>query len=131
MQRVAFESTRALQIATFHVRRVGANVIDQTKKASILAILSELSEIPGLDTWRLKAIAKLADTVDLGTGPEIQEQYCSLDWWGGAGSMADYEPTIRASGAPYANVLVRLVREFESAGFQCRRAAGWATHFEQ
>lgn len=110
-------------------RGLGAAIIDSQTKAAILQILSELSQLPGLDAYRLGTAAKLAQIVETGTREEILDQYCSLEWWGGAGSMADYEPTTRSSLLPYAKLLARLAREFEFAGFECQRAAGWTTHF--
>jgi hypothetical protein len=47
---------------------------------------------------------------------QIAETYCSLDWWGGAGSMADYELPDRKAQRRYLQLLVDLVEIFERGG---------------
>ena len=65
---------------------MGAAVIDQKAKAAIFATLSELSELPGLDRHRLENIAGLANVIQNGTSADVQKEFCSSEWLGGAGS---------------------------------------------
>ena len=49
----------------------------------------------------------------------IAETYCSRDWWGGAGSMADYLLADPKANRRYLELLVDLVEVFEKAGYRC------------
>jgi hypothetical protein len=57
------------------------------------------------------------------------EHYCSLDWWGGAGSLADEIPQQSSVARHVMRLLVELVDAFELLGVECPRARSWASVF--
>jgi hypothetical protein len=58
------------------------------------------------------------------------ELYTSHAWWGGPGSMADYQFGSSPQNRAYTALLAELVRLFQRAGFDYPRARGWADAFE-
>lgn len=73
----------------------------------------------------MKSVMELAEVVKQQSPESIAGHYCSLNWWGGAGSMADF-----CAPEPYNRLLIRLVHAFEAAGYNCERAASWIRVFE-
>jgi len=98
-------------------------------ESEIVGVLSEIAALLDQDSFRAKMALELADVVT-SRPTEIGTRYCSNDWWGGSGSMADYIPDDQGVRSPYARLLIRLIRAFEAAGFECPRAASWADVFE-
>lgn len=98
-------------------------------ESDVVGILSEIAVLFEQDSFRAKMALELADVVK-SRPTEIGARYCSLDWWGGSGSMADYLHDNRAVRQRYMRLLVSLVHAFEAAGFECPRATSWADIFE-
>jgi hypothetical protein len=58
------------------------------------------------------------------------ELYTSHAWWGGPGSMADFQFSIPSQNRAYIALLAQLVRLFQSAGYEYERANTWAEVFQ-
>ena len=55
--------------------------------------------------------------------------YCSVDWWGGSGSVADFIPEDVDVRRRIMRHLVDLVRAFDELGMPCPRASQWTSTF--
>jgi hypothetical protein len=55
--------------------------------------------------------------------------YCSVDWWGGSGSVADFIPEDVDARRRIMRLLVDLVRAFDELGMPCPRASQWTSTF--
>ena len=56
-------------------------------------------------------------------------QYCSGDWWGGSGSMADYIPDDIDARRRIMQLMIDVVRSFDELGIHCPRATQWTGTF--
>jgi hypothetical protein len=61
---------------------------------------------------------------------QIARHYCSVEWWGGSGSMADLDITDRQFRRRHTELLVALVKLCRDAGVECPRAERWNATFE-
>jgi len=99
--------------------------------ASITAELAEvLEQMPVADVPRsfVDLALFLGEVVD--QHPDrITATYCSVDWWGGAGSMADLSLPDKDANQSRHRLLADLVDTFESAGYSCPRARQWRDTF--
>jgi hypothetical protein len=55
--------------------------------------------------------------------------YCSADWWGGSGSVADFIPEDVGVRHRIMRLLVDLVQAFDELGMPCPRASHWTGTF--
>jgi len=55
--------------------------------------------------------------------------YCSVNWWGGSGSVADLIPADAEARRRILRLLVDLVRAFDELGMPCPRASQWTRVF--
>lgn len=72
-----------------------------------------------------------ADLVEaLATKPsKAAALYCSVDWWGGSGSVADFIPEDVDARRRIMRLLIDLNRAFHSLGMPCPRASQWTSVF--
>ena len=61
----------------------------------------------------------------------LQSAYDSFDWWGGAGSMADYSFSDRSKQISSWLLFSHLVRLMQAHGYTSSRAESWASTFEK
>jgi hypothetical protein len=96
----------------------------------IAPILEEMAAMFANDEPKRAEGARHLYRVVIEQPEQVAQVYCSVDWWGGSGSMADFAPANRSVNRRYLQLLVALVRAFERSGYDCPRASGWADIFE-
>ena len=92
-------------------------------------IIDEIVLMFAIDEPKRAGIARHLYRTVVDEPEQITPVYCSLDWWGAAGSMADYAPSDREVNRRYLQLLVALVQAFEKYGYHCPRARYWVDVF--
>jgi hypothetical protein len=95
----------------------------------IAPIIEEIVVMFASDEPRRAEIARHLYRTAVDEPAQIEHVYCSLDWCGGSGSMADFNPSNRNINRRYLQLLVELVQAFERSGYHCPRARAWASDF--
>jgi hypothetical protein len=105
--------------------------MNQSELGNIQSITDEMALLFARDEPKRAEIARYLYAAAAEQPAQISRVYCSSDWWGGSGSMADfvpYDPLVRRR---YLQLLVALVHTFEKASISCPRAQSWAEIFKQ
>jgi len=91
-------------------------------------VLQRLEDLLGPDhPYQVQIIRTLFNAVECGDHAEIQRLFCSVEMWGGAGSVADVYFEVPQKDGLMSSLLVELVREFERRGITYERAAWTAS----
>ena len=101
-------------------------------KESVSPIIAELRGLVGAESKHHAEIVGNLEVAILARAiPDVRTQFCSLDMWGGSGSVADL--LLRKPGAQKRSceLLSRLNSEFRNAGIECPRANQWTTVFDE
>jgi hypothetical protein len=96
----------------------------------IAPILEEMAAMFANDEPKRAEGARHLCRIAIDRPEQVAQVYCSVDWWGGSGSMADFSPPDKGVNRRYLQLLAALVRAFERAGYDCSRAKSWAEIFE-
>jgi hypothetical protein len=105
--------------------------MNQSELSQIQSITDEMALLFARDEPKRAEIAGYLYAVAAEQPAQIARVYCSLDWWGGSGSMADFIPNDPLVRRRYLQLLVALVQAFEKAGISCPRAQSWAEILEK
>jgi hypothetical protein len=97
----------------------------------LLPIVDEMVRLFPVDEPQRAKVARHLYSTVLEHPQQIAETYCSLDWWGGSGSMADYDLADRRAKRRFLQLLVNVVEIFEKAGYRCPRARSWVDIFSE
>ena len=98
--------------------------------ARALHVLRELQREFGVNSYFARLAGELA--VALETDRALAAtRYCSVDWWGGSGSMADFIPEDIDARRRIMKLMVELVRSFDELNIPCPRAAQWTRIFSR
>jgi hypothetical protein len=81
------------------------------------------------DEPKIAEVARHLNRTVVNHPEQIEHVYCSLDWWGGSGSMADFIPADDRVRRRHLQLLVALVQAFERHGYHCPRARSWIDIF--
>jgi hypothetical protein len=87
--------------------------------------------IEGQSTFHAEIVRKLEATVLKGNVAEVRADYCSVEMWGGSGSVADLSLDEPKAQKRSCELLSRLNAEFRDAGIECARADQWTNTFDQ
>jgi hypothetical protein len=100
-------------------------------KESVPPITAELAGlIEANSAYHADIVRKLEATVLTGNSSDISKQFCSLDMWGGSGSVADLLLGKPEADKRSCELLSRLNLEFRNAGIACPRADQWTDTFD-
>jgi hypothetical protein len=103
-----------------------------TLKDSIPPITAELAGlIEGQSMVHAEIVQRLEATVIAADVGEIRAGFCSMDMWGGSGSVADLSLDDPIAQKRACELLSRLNAQFRDAGIKCARADQWTDTFDQ
>jgi hypothetical protein len=101
-------------------------------KDSVPPITAELAGlIEGQSMFHAEIVRRLEAAALAGDVAEVRAQFCSLEMWGGSGSVADLSLDEPSAQRRSCRLLSRLNAEFRNAGFECARADQWTDTFDQ
>jgi hypothetical protein len=93
-----------------------------------LHVLRELQREFGVGTYFAGLAGELAAALEADR-TLAATRYCSVDWWGGSGSMADFIPEDIDARRRIMKLMIEVVRSFDELGIHCPRAAQWTGTF--
>jgi hypothetical protein len=105
--------------------------MNQSELSNIQSIADEIALLFARDEPKRAEIARYLYATAADQPAQIGRVYCSLDWWGGPGSMADFAPNDPLLRRRYLQLLIALVQTFDKAGVPCPKARSWTEVFEQ
>ena len=97
--------------------------------ASEIAEILESLPIPEAPPYFADLALNMASVV-IERPEQFANLYCSLEWWGGSGSMADLHISDKALRRRQLELMIELVNLCDSSGVDCPRAQRWAGVFE-
>ena len=101
-------------------------------KESVPQVAAELASlIEASSLYHANIVRQLEAAVLTGDSSDIRKQFCSLDMWGGSGSVADLSLTPPDAQRRSCELLSRLNSAFRNAGIGCPRADQWTDTFDQ
>ena len=102
-----------------------------TFQEAVQSTTTELSVLIGEESPGHRNLATRLGKVAMEEREKLAPEYCSLNWWGGSGSMADLILKDRKRQHRQLELLVSLVETFEGAGYDCPRARQWVDTFKR
>src|SRR5262245_42761521 len=100
-----------------------------TDTSSALSVLRALQdEFEPIAPHYRQMAADLAEAL-LAERSKAEALYCSVDWWGGSGSVADFIPQDGNVRRRIMRLLVDLVQACDELGMPCPRATQWTSTF--
>jgi hypothetical protein len=101
-------------------------------KDTVPSIATELiGLVEGQSMHHAEILRRLQTAVLTGDVADVRAEFCSLDMWGGSGSVADLSLRDPRARRRSCHLLSRLNAEFRDAGFECARANQWTDVFDQ